>query len=118
MLEPWPRIEKIYAAFNARFIDEVFESLTDDVEWPNGWEGGYLRGKAAVRDYWERQWKEIDPTVSPLGVALDNEGVVVVRVHQVVHDLEGNLLGDTELEHAYRTKDDLFDRMEIRELPQ
>jgi hypothetical protein len=118
MLDPRPQIEKIYAAFNARQIDEVFESLTDDVEWPNGWEGGYLQGKAAVRDYWERQWKELDPTVLPLGVTVGDDGVVVVHVHQIVRDLEGNLLSDTELQHLYRTQDDLFDRMQIRELPE
>ena len=33
---------RMYAAFNARHIDAVHP----DVDWPNGWEGGLVRGFA------------------------------------------------------------------------
>src|SRR5205085_3557006 len=39
------------AAFNAREIAAVLGAMTEDVDWPNAWEGGRLRGKEAVRDY-------------------------------------------------------------------
>jgi ketosteroid isomerase-like protein len=111
-------IGHLYAAFNAREADEVLGYLHPEVEWPNGWEGGYVRGRDAVRAYWIRQWKEIDPKVTPLGIHVEEDGQLTVRVHQVVHDRNGKLLSDTELEHVYRTRDGLFDRMEIREQPE
>jgi hypothetical protein len=115
--EPSDRIDRIYDLFNRRLAAEIMGYLHPDVEWPNGWEGGYVRGRRGVRDYWKRQWKEIDPKVTPLGIHIEEDGQLTVRVHQVVHDVEGKLISDTELEHVYRARDGLFDRMEIRELP-
>ena len=56
----------LYVAFNAREIDQLLDAMTDDVDWPNAREGGRLHGKEAIRDYWTRQWSEIDPTVEPV----------------------------------------------------
>ena len=53
----------LYAAFNARDIDAVLARLDADVDWPNAWEGGRLRGREAVRAYWTRQWAAIDGRV-------------------------------------------------------
>jgi SnoaL-like domain len=113
MGEPAFQVDRLYGYFNARLADEAVRYLHPEVEWPNGWEGGYVRGRKAVRDYWERQWKEIDPKVAPLGIHVEEDGQLTVRVHQVVHDRDGKLLSDTELEHVYRSRDGLFDRMEI-----
>jgi hypothetical protein len=117
MGEPAFQIDRLYGYFNARLTDEAVRYLHPEVEWPNGWEGGYVHGRRAVRQYWERQWKEIDPHVTPLGIHVEEDGRLTVRAHQVVRDREGKLLSDTELEHVYRTRDGLFDRMEIRENP-
>jgi hypothetical protein len=38
-----------YRAFNARDIDRALAVMTDDIDWPNGWEGGRVSGKDAVR---------------------------------------------------------------------
>jgi hypothetical protein len=43
----------------------------------------------------------------------DARGRFVVRVHQVVHDLEGKLLVDTIVHHAYTIRDSLIERMDI-----
>ncbi|MDQ2842107.1 MAG: nuclear transport factor 2 family protein, partial [Acidobacteriota bacterium] len=51
-----PLLLQLYAAFNARNIDAVLPALHPDVDWPNGWEGGRMRGRDAVRAYWTRQW--------------------------------------------------------------
>jgi ketosteroid isomerase-like protein len=58
-------IRRLYAAFNRRDIDSVLERHADDVVWANGWEGGHVRGRAAVRDYWSRQLAAIRRTWSP-----------------------------------------------------
>lgn len=61
------QLTALYAAFNARQIDLVLQALHPEVDWPNGWEGGRLHGRDAVREYWQRQWTEIDPSVVPIG---------------------------------------------------
>ena len=107
-------IERMYADFNARRIDDVLELLHAEVDWPNGWEGGRVHGVPAVRDYWTRQWAAIDPSVVPVAINDNGTGQVVVRVHQVVKDLSGAVLGDEELDHIYEMRDGLIRSMEIR----
>jgi hypothetical protein len=108
-------VNRIYHDFNARDIDAVLANLSDDVQWPNGWEGGYVRGHDEIRDYWTRQWSEIDPTVEPVDVAIEPDGRIDVTVHQVVRDRAGTLLAEVTLHHVYEMKRDQFTRMEIRE---
>jgi hypothetical protein len=108
------RLERAYTAFNARDIDGALASMHADVEWPNGWEGGVLRGHDAVRDYWTRQWAEIDPTVDPVAFRTAADGRVVVEVRQIVRDRTGLLLADQVVEHVYRFEDGLVRSMEIR----
>ena len=43
------RFGDIYRAFNDRDADWLLEQMTEDVDWPNGWEGGRVLGRAAVR---------------------------------------------------------------------
>jgi GNAT superfamily N-acetyltransferase len=107
----------IYGAFNARDIEQTLRAMHADVEWPNGMEGGYLYGHAAVRDYWTRQWGLLDPRVVPIRFAVDTAGWVVLDVHQVVRDLGGSVLVDQIVRHAYRIEAGLIRRMEIRPGP-
>lgn len=107
---------KIYDAFNARDIDAILTILHPDVDWPNGWEGGRVYGREGVRDYWTRQWAAINPRVEPVGFDMDETGRTIVKVHQEVRDLEGNLIAEGEVEHVYRIEDGLITSMEIREL--
>jgi hypothetical protein len=102
-----------YQDFNARRIDEVLARLHPDVEWANGMEGGHVFGREAVREYWTRQWRILDPHVDPLRIEPDETGRFVVEVHQVVRDLEGNVLVDTTVHHAYRFADGFIKRMDI-----
>ncbi len=106
--------EQLYERFNARDIDAVLEMLTPDVDWPNGWEGGYLRGRDEVRAYWTRQWGEINGTVVPQAFATTPDGRIDVTVHQVVKDLEGELISDSTVHHVYRLRDDRIEHMEIK----
>jgi ketosteroid isomerase-like protein len=108
------QLERAYAAFNARDIDGALASMHADVEWPNGWEGGVVRGHAAVRHYWTRQWEVIDPTVEPVAFGADEDGRIVVEVRQIVRDREGRLLSDGVVQHVYRIENGLVRSMEIR----
>jgi ketosteroid isomerase-like protein len=49
------KLLSVYQAFNKRDIDAVLVAMSEDVDWPNAWEGGRVHGKQAVRPYWERQ---------------------------------------------------------------
>ncbi len=105
-----------YNAFNERNIDAVISLLHPDVEWPNGWEGGYLKGHNQVRDYWERQWKEINPHVIPISLTEREDGRIEVEVHQIVKDVEGKELMNGKIKHNYTFENGLIIRMEIEEL--
>ena len=111
------RLVALYAAFNARDVDRVLAALHPDVDWPNGLEGGRVHGRAAVREYWTRQWTTIDPRVEPRGFAAEADGRVAVDVHQVVRDRAGVLLKDEMVRHVYRIEDGLVRSMEIRPAP-
>jgi hypothetical protein len=103
----------LYAAFNARDIDAVLEKLAPDVDWPNGWEGGRMQGRDAVREYWTRQFAEIDGHVEPENITEREDGSVVVDVHQVVRSPAGELISDSHVTHTYTFRDGLVARMDI-----
>ncbi|MGC4048269.1 MAG: nuclear transport factor 2 family protein [Paludibaculum sp.] len=107
------QLETMYAAFNRRDIDAVLASMHPDVDWPNGWEGGRLQGREAVREYWTRQWAVLDPIVQPVGFHPGEDGSLAVDVHSLVQDKEGKLLADTTIQHVYRFEQGLVRSMEI-----
>jgi ketosteroid isomerase-like protein len=106
-------LRRAYEAFNARDIDSALALMHPDVDWPNGMEGGRVLGRAAVREYWTRQFQVIDSRVEPEGFTTDADGRVAVDVHQVVHDAAGELLSDGHVKHVYTVRDGLIERMEI-----
>lgn len=108
-------LTRTYAAFNQRDIDSILPLMHPEVDWPNGMEGGRMRGHRAVRNYWERQWTVIDPRVEPLSFTADGSGQTVVEVHQVIRDLGGQTLADRIVHHVYAFRDGLIERMDIIE---
>ena len=94
-------LRQLYQYFNARKIDSVLAHLHTDVCWPNGWEGGYVSGHEEVRAYWLRQWQEIEPVVKPVSFDAKPDGRIAIKVHQVVKDMDGQVLNDTLLFHVY-----------------
>ncbi|MFD2935122.1 nuclear transport factor 2 family protein [Spirosoma flavum] len=96
-----PILRQLYQDFNARHIDLVLAHMHIDVAWPNGWEGGYVAGHKEVRAYWLRQWQQINPIVEPLSFETRSDGQIAVKVHQVIKDLNGQLLSDEQLNHVY-----------------
>lgn len=107
--------DALYDAFNRRDIDAVLASLAPDVIWPNGWEGGMLHGRDAVRDYWLRQWAQINPSVTPMGHTIESDGRTAIHVRQVVRGLDGAVLSRGDVIHVYRIMGGLIRSMEIRD---
>jgi hypothetical protein len=95
-------------------MEGVFALLTDDVAWANGMEGTHVHGKDAIRDYWTHQWSVIDPHVEPLKIAKAPDGSLVVDVHQVVKNLEGQTLIDETVKHAFRLDGGRVQRFDIQ----
>jgi len=108
-------IHTVYKAFNARDIDAVLQRMHPNVDWPNGMEGGRVHGRQAVREYWERQWKVVDPHVEPVRIEADESGLQVVTVRQVIQNLAGHVLTDRTVQHVYAVEDGLIRKMDIRE---
>ena len=106
-----------YAAFNARDIDAALKLMTPDVAWPMAFKGGFVRGPAEVRTYWSEQWREIDPHVEPVAFLAQEDGRILVRVHQVVRDLGGTVLVDEEVGHLFSIVDGTIAAMEVAPLP-
>jgi hypothetical protein len=107
-------LKQTYRHFNDRSIDATLTMMHPDVDWPNGMEGGIEHGHEAVRKYWTRQWKILDPHVEPIEFNWEEDGRISVTVHQVVHDIEGNLLVDQIIHHIYTFEDGVIKTMEIQ----
>ena len=108
-------LRSLYEAFNARDVDTCLAAMTPDVDWANGWEGGRVVGRDAVRDYWRRQWAAIDSSAEPTAVSERPDGAVEVAVHLVARDKEGNVVNDAVGRHVYEFRGDLVQRMTIEE---
>jgi len=105
----------VYNAFNRREIDSILNVMHPEVEWPNGMEGGWVHGRDGVRAYWTRQWGMLDPHVDPVQFHEEENGKVVVDVHQVVRDLSGTVLLDRRVQHASLIRRRLIGRRQIRQ---
>lgn len=106
-------ISQAYTAFNNRDIDGVLALMTTDVAWPNGWEGGYVYGHEAVRDYWTSQWAVLNPKVVPVTFTTLPDGRINTAVQQTVKDMEGNTVYDGLVQHVYTISNGLITTMEI-----
>jgi ketosteroid isomerase-like protein len=115
-------LQRIYRCFNARDMEGVLGALTDDVVWANGMDGGHVRGREGVRDYWTRQWAIVSPHVEPVGFTNQPDGAVLAEVRQSIRDLEGRPLEgqthglrDKTVGHLFHFREGLVARFDIRD---
>jgi hypothetical protein len=101
-------IEQAYSAFNKRDIDGALALMTEDVSWPKASEGGRVAGKEEICAYWTRQSGEFDGHAEPLAITEEDGGRIQVRVHQMVRNLEGNVLSDSEVLHIFALNNGLI----------
>lgn len=106
-------IEQAYSAFNRRDIDGALALMTEDVKWPKASEGGMVVGKEEIRAYWTRQWNEFDPYVEPVAITERDGGKIFVRVHQLVRNLQGEVLSDSEVLHVFTLNNGLIAAMDL-----
>jgi hypothetical protein len=106
-------LRRAYEAFNDRDIDAATELMAEDVVWPNVPDGGFVRGRAAVRGHWREQFDAADPRLELFGVEPLGEGRLRASVRQVVRSNEGELLSDERLYHVFVIRRGHIQRMEI-----
>jgi hypothetical protein len=92
-------LKLVYERFHARDMEKVLAALHEDVMWANGMEGGHVRGRGGVLIYWTRQWAMVDPHVTPVAFSTSPDGQVAVEVHQIVRNLQGDVLVDQMVGH-------------------
>jgi ketosteroid isomerase-like protein len=110
-------LRSAYAAFNARDINAALAFMTADVAWPRAFKGGFVRGHEEVRAYWTEQWSEIDPHVEPSAFHPEEDGRILVDVHQIVRDLAGSVVADEHVGHRFTIDHGLIQVMEVCSLP-
>ena len=113
MEDPKTIIEQAYSAFNKRDIEGALALMTQEVSWPKASEGGKVVGKEEIRAYWTRQWGEFDPHVEPLEMTEEDRGKTRVRVHQVVRNLQGEVLSDNEILHVFTVHSGLIAALDL-----
>ncbi len=107
-------LRSAYRAFSARDLEAALELMHPEVDWPNAWEGGRVVGRAAVRDYWTRQFAAISSEVEPEGFTVEPDGAITVDVHQLVRDAASDeLISDAHVQHRYRLDGGLIVRMDV-----
>ena len=108
-------LQNLYDAFNNREIETIISVMHPDVKWANGVEGGFVYGRDAVREYWTNQYKVIQVQLETLKFETDENNRNVVTVHQVIKDLQGNLLADATIQQIFTIEDGLISLYEIGE---
>ncbi len=106
-------IKKAYNSFNERNIDKALSVMQINVQWSKAWEGGYISGHDEIKQYWTRQWKEINPNVEPIGFNERQNGSLEVEVHQKVKDLNDDIIFDGNVKHVYTFEKGLIKTMDI-----
>ncbi len=108
-------LQNLYDAFNKREIETIIAAMHPNVKWANGLEGGFVHGRDAVREYWTNQFKAIQPELETLKFETDKNNRSVVTVHQIIKDLDGNVLADAEVRQTFSIEDGLISLYEIGE---
>ena len=106
-------LQDLYDAFNRREIETIISSMRPDVKWANGLDGGFVYGREEVREYWTEQFKSIQPELETLRFETDKDDRDVVTVHQIVKDLQGNVLAETTIYQIFTIEDGLISLYEI-----
>ena len=108
-------LQNLYDAFNNGEIETIISVMHPDVKWANGVEGGFVYGRDAVREYWTNQYKVIQVQLETLKFETDENNRNVVTVHQIIKDLQGNLLADATIQQIFNIESGLIGLYEIGE---
>jgi hypothetical protein len=106
-------LSRAYLAYNGQDVDGLLALVSDDVDWPDG--SSRLRGKAAVRAYWAKQWTRTHTHDQPVAFTRRPDGRVAVRISQVVRSLDGSVISTGSFCHVHRIEGHYIVRMDIED---
>ena len=106
-------LQNLYDAFNKRDLETIISVMHPEVKWANGVEGGFVYGRDAVREYWTNQFKDIQPELEALKFETDENNRNVVTAHQIIKDLQGNVLADTTIQQIFTIENGLISVYEL-----
>ncbi|MGL4618171.1 nuclear transport factor 2 family protein [Chroococcidiopsis sp.] len=106
-------LQNLYDAFNKGEIETIISVMRPDVKWANGVEGGFVYGRDAVREYWTNQYKVIQAELETLKFETDENNRNIVTVHQIIKDLQGNVLADATVHQIFTIEDGAIALYEI-----
>jgi ketosteroid isomerase-like protein len=102
-----------YEAFNRRDPAALGAFFHAEVEWPDILEGGVIKGRQAVIDYFARQFELMIPDARLISVEEEPPARLVADVQYAVRNLEGRLWSDTRARLVYDFRDGLIVRMTV-----
>jgi NAD(P)-dependent dehydrogenase (short-subunit alcohol dehydrogenase family)/ketosteroid isomerase-like protein len=107
-------VRQAYAAFNRRDAEAGVALMDPEVDWPNVPKGGFIHGRAQVREHWREQFRQADARIEVAGIAESRDGVVEAQVRQIVRAPDGRKLSDDWLMHVFTFDGERIKRMEVR----
>lgn len=105
-------LRKAYEALNVRDIDAALLLMHKDIQWADG-ANGFVKGHNGVREFWTRQWREVNPQMTPLSFGERQDGQTEVMVLQIVKDLADKMLSNGIVKHIYNFENRLIKSMTI-----
>jgi ketosteroid isomerase-like protein len=109
-------LRRTYDAFNRKDVSTVLAVAHADVDWANALDGTRVIGVEHVQEYWERQFRVVDPQVEVLSITEDAGGDVVVDLRQTVRFLsDGEVVLDEIVQHIFSFRDGLIAAMDVRD---
>jgi hypothetical protein len=109
-------LKKAYYALNTRDIDAALATMHPNVIWQNSMEERLVEGHSSLREYWTKQWEMVDPDVEPVSIIYDKCGKATANVHQVIRDLNENIIKDEIVQHICLIEDDLIKHVQVEKL--
>ncbi|MBP7704466.1 MAG: nuclear transport factor 2 family protein [Caulobacter sp.] len=101
-------LTSLYDALSRQDVDGVMSYMHAEIDWPNTFDGGRIKGLEAMRAYWIRQFGVIRPTVSPIEITRRPDGSVIVKLVYAAHALDGRLWEEEVRGNLFRFKDGLI----------
>ena len=108
-------LAKAYEAYNARDHLALGQMLHKDVEWPDSLEGGVVKGRAAIADYFARQFDLMQLDARQVTIREEPPNRIVLDIQYAVRSRQGQLWSDTRAVLAYDFTDQLISRMTVLE---
>jgi ketosteroid isomerase-like protein len=102
----------LFEAINGQDLESAAALLHPDVDWQDVFNGGRLRGRDAVRAYWDQVFGQIALTAAALDMKPEGDDRLVMTALYTVHQRSGKLWGEGIISHIFTFRDGLISGMD------